>query len=156
LEILCLRKRVDAKRHSPKKTKRSVRSERFAHFTFSTYCWAEPVSLLMIAVVVSIMVPIVVVIVIVPIAVSVPTPTFHVPPLMGVFPAVMASLAQFLASTFSLLALIPVAPDRFMQAMVGLYDSFLTLIVGLRSWRSCKERQSRGQCGRSKCDFPVS
>ena len=99
----------------------------------------------MIAVVVSIMVPIVVVIVIVPIAVSVPTPTFHVPPLMGVFPAVVASLSQFLAPTFSLLALISVAPDRFMQAMVGLYDSLLTLIVGLRPGRPLKECQSRGQ-----------
>jgi hypothetical protein len=84
--------------------------------------------------VIAIVVPIMVMIV--PIAVTVPTPTFDVPPLMGVLPAVVASLSQFLAPTFSLLALITVAPDRFMQAMVGLYDSLLTLIVGLGPGRS--------------------
>ena len=62
------------------------------------------------------MVPIMVMIV--PIAVTVPAPTFDVPPLMGVFPAVVASLSQFLAPTFSLLALISVAPDRFMPVEV--------------------------------------
>jgi hypothetical protein len=107
-------------------------------------------------VVIAIVVPIMVMVMIVPIAVTVPAPTFDVPPLMGVFPAVVASLSQFLAPTFSLLALISVAPDRFMQAMVGLYDSLLTLIVGLRPGRPLKECQSRGQCGRSKRDFPVS
>src|SRR5207245_2664504 len=104
--------------------------------------------------VIAIVVPIMVMIV--PIAVTVPAPAFDVPPLMGVFPAVVASLSQFLAATFSLLALISVVPDRFMQAMVGLYDSLLALIVSLRPGRSGKECQSRGQCGRSKCDFPVS
>jgi hypothetical protein len=70
-----------------------------------------------------------VVIMIIPIAVTVPAITVHVPPLVGVFPAVLPRFAQFHSGAFRLLALISVVLDCFVQTMICPHTPFLALVI---------------------------
>src|SRR3981081_370008 len=60
----------------------------------------------------------VVVIVVIPVALGAPTMLVFIPPTMIVAPAVVARLAQFASRMVRLLALAPMAFDRFMEMMI--------------------------------------
>jgi hypothetical protein len=68
-------------------------------------------------------------VVIIPIAVTVPAIAFHVPPLVGVFPAVLPRFAQFHAGAFRLLALVSVVFDSFVHAMVCAHNALLAFVI---------------------------
>ena len=66
---------------------------------------------------------------VVPVVFRAPLVRFHVPPLVVLRPAIFARFRQFVSRMLSLLAVIAVMLDRFMQIVVG----FLGAVLALRS-----------------------
>jgi hypothetical protein len=85
-----------------------------------------------------------VVIVIIPVALGAPTMLVFIPPTMIVAPAVVARLAQLASCMVRLLALAPMALDRFMEMMIRLRDSLLaTVAIGAQTRRAAEKEKSR-------------
>jgi hypothetical protein len=85
-----------------------------------------------------------VVIVVIPVALGAPTMLVFIPPTMIVAPAVVARLAQFATRMVRLLALAPMALDRFMEMMIRLRDSLLaTVAIGAQTRRAAEKEKSR-------------
>jgi hypothetical protein len=86
----------------------------------------------------------VVVIVVIPVALGAPTMLVFIPPTMIVAPAVVARLAQFATRMVRLLALAPMALDRFMEMMIRLRDSLLAAVfTGAQTRRAAEKQKSR-------------
>src|SRR5258706_14454595 len=86
-------------------------------------------------------VAIAVVIVVIPIAPGAPAMAVFVPPTMTVLPAVLAGLAQIAARVVGSLALAPMMPDGFMEAMIRFRNALLAIVIGAQSSRAAAERK---------------
>src|ERR1700730_5918981 len=85
-----------------------------------------------------------IVIVVIPVALGAPTMLVFIPPTMIVAPAVVARLAQLASCMVRLLALAPMALDRFMEMMIRLRDSLLaTVAIGAQTRSTGEEQKSR-------------
>jgi hypothetical protein len=94
-------------------------------------------------------------VVIVPVVFHPPRMSFHVPPLVVLLPAILASLGQFMARVFGLLAVVAVMFDRVVQVMVGSFGAVLAFRLTRAHARRASEEQKPDQCRKRYEKFPV-
>src|SRR5580704_8108923 len=94
-------------------------------------------------------------VVIVPVVFHPPRMSFHVPPLVVLVPAILASLGQLVPCVFGLLAFVAVVLDRFMQIMVGFFGAVLAFRLTRAHARRASEEQKPDQCRKRYEKFPV-
>ena len=80
-------------------------------------------------------------VVIVPVVFHPPRMSFHVPPLVVLVPAILASLGQFVPRVFGLLAVVAVVLDRLVQVMVGFFGAVLAFCLARAHARRAGEEQ---------------
>jgi len=90
-----------------------------------------------------------IVVVLVPIMFRAPPMFVFVPPAVTVLPAVFTGFMQFVTPVFSLLAVAAVVLDGFVQLVVCVSDSLLTIVIRANNTSS---RQKHGSCERQGRD----
>jgi hypothetical protein len=93
---------------------------------------------------------VVIMIIVIPITFRMPAMLVFIPPFMFGIPAALARFVQLFAPMLSLLTLLAMMLDRFVQLVIGLRNASLAVVIGAQVRSTCKQEKA-SQCRGSKC-----